>query len=94
MKKLSRAKTPEVFNVDNPVQAGGAARGRVWRTTSHNSEGVELSVASCCAPTEHRRDAACHVSTPSCASLARGYYWFASFGGRGCRALPFTVALE
>jgi len=48
MKKPSRAKTPEVFNVDNPVQAGGAAR---------------------------------------------GYYWLASFGGRGCCALPFTVAL-
>jgi len=40
---LTIGKTPEVFNVDNPVQAGGAARGWKWRTAPYNSVGVELS---------------------------------------------------
>ena len=90
---LTNSKTPEVFNVDNPVQAEGAARGREWRTIPYNPAGVELSTTSSCAPTEHRRDAACHVSTPSCATLARGYHRFASYGGRCYPTLPYTVAL-
>jgi len=45
--KVSRYRThcitPEVFNVDNPVQAEGAARGRRWHTAFHNPVGVEFS---------------------------------------------------
>jgi len=89
---LTNSKTPEVFNVDNPVQAEGAARGREWRTIPYNPAGVELSTTSSCAPTEHRRDVVCRVSTPSCASLARGYHWFASYGVGWCYLPPLTVA--
>jgi len=78
--------------VDNPVQAGGAVRGREWLTTSHNHAGVELSVVHCCAPTEHR-DRALHRFTPSCASLALGYQKFASSGGLGWWATYRTAAL-
>jgi len=88
---LTITKTPEVFNVDNPVQAEGAARGREWRTAPYNPVGVEHPFIPSCAPTEHR-DRALHRFTPSCALLARGYHWFASYGG-GCYFLhPLTVA--
>jgi len=85
-------KTPEVFNVDNPVQAEGAARGREWHVASRNPVGVEHPASLCCAPTEHR-DRVLHRHTPSYASLARGYHWFASYGGWWYRLLPLTVAL-
>jgi hypothetical protein len=32
---LNIGKTPEVFNVDNPVQAEGAARGREWNGSQY-----------------------------------------------------------
>jgi hypothetical protein len=90
---FSAEKTPEVFNVDNPVQAEGAARGRDTAChVSTNPGGVELRTAASCAPTEHR-DRALHRHTPSCASLARGYYLFASYGGVGCSTHLTTVAL-
>jgi len=90
---ISMSKTPKVFNLDNPVQAEGAARGKEWRTAPCNPVGVELSITCCCAPTEHRRDVACRVFTPSCAPLARGYHEFASYGGGWHHSLPPTVAL-
>ena len=85
-------KTPEVFNADNPVQAKGAARGREWHPTPHNPVGVEHQPVPSCAPTEHR-DRALHPHTPSCASLARGYHSFASYGGERHPIHPPTVAL-
>jgi len=89
---LGFGKTPEVFNVDNPVQAGGAARGRKWHTAPRNPAGVEHFSYHSCAPTEHR-DRALHRHTPRCAPLARGYHWFASYGGSWRLLLPSTVAL-
>jgi len=86
-------KAPKVFNVDNPVQAKGAARGKECHPKPHNPVGVELLTAVCCAPTEHSRDVACRVSTPSCATLARGYQKFASYGGVDYVTHPRTVAL-
>jgi hypothetical protein len=86
-------KTPEVFNVDNPVQAEGAARGSDTAChVSTNPVGVELLTVASCAPTEHR-DRVMHRHTPSCASLARGYYLFASYGGGGIPVFLSTVAL-
>jgi len=58
--KLFDLITPKALNVDNPVQAVGAARGRENRQ--------HLSVL-CCAPTEHRFSTLHHL-TPRC---ARGY---------------------
>jgi hypothetical protein len=90
---FSAEETPKVFNVNNPVQAEGAARGRdVACRVSTNPAGVELRAIASCAPTEHR-DKALHRHTPSCAALARGYYLFASYGGGGCSTHLNTVAL-
>ena len=86
-------KTPKVFNADNPVQAEGAARGKEWRTVLHNPVGVEHFFCLGCAPTEHR-DRGWHRHTPSCASLARGYQKFASYGGVRYPILSSTVALD
>ena len=58
--------TPKALNVNNPVQAGGAARGRENHHQYRNSVGVQHLPASCCAPTEHRVSTL-HRSTPSCA---------------------------
>jgi hypothetical protein len=61
-------KTPKVFNVDNPVQAEGAARGRACRPTPYNPVGVELLTTLCSAPTE-RRDRELYLLPPSCAAF-------------------------
>ena len=70
--------TPKALNVNNPVQAVGAARGRENRRQSPppnprqrgiwNSVGVQHLPASCCAPTEHRVSTL-HRLTPSCIRL-------------------------
>jgi len=76
-------KTPKALNMNNPVQAEGAARGRENRRQNPppnprqrgigNSVGVQPLPASCCAPTEHSaallRSAALarYIVTPSCA---------------------------
>jgi len=65
--------TPKALNVNNPVQAVGAARGMENRRQHQNSVGVQHLLATCCAPTEHRVSTL-HRSTPSCGyRLARGY---------------------
>jgi hypothetical protein len=79
---LFGSKTPKVLNVNNPVQAEGAARGRESRPAPHNPVGVELRNTVCCAPTAHSVSELYHYS-PSCATLARGYQKFASYGGLG-----------
>ena len=71
---LLRSKiTPKALNVNNPVQAAGAARGIGNHHQSRNSVGVQHLPAICCAPTEHRFSRL-HRPTPSCGyRLARGY---------------------
>ena len=65
--------TPKALNVNNPVQAVGAARGMESRRQHQNSVGVQHLPATCCAPTEHRVSALRRF-TPSCGyRLARGY---------------------
>ena len=65
--------TPQALNMNNPVQAAGAARGRENRRQYLNSVGVQHLSASCCAPTEHRASTLLRF-TPSCGyRLARGY---------------------
>jgi len=65
--------TPKALNVNNPVQAVGAARGRANRHQPRNSVGVQHLLALCCAPTEHGVSML-HRPTPSCGCrLARGY---------------------
>jgi len=82
--------TPKALNMNNPVQVGGAARGRENRRQNPppnprqrgigNSVGVQHLPASCCAPTEHRVSTL-HRFTPSCGyRLARGYYLYHAFG--------------
>jgi len=82
--------TPQALNMNNPMQAAGAARGRENRRQNPpsnprqrgiwNSVGVQPLPASCCAPTEHRVSAL-HRLTPSCGyRLARGYYLFHAYG--------------
>jgi hypothetical protein len=41
IEKLPKFLTPKAFNVDNPVQAAGAARGRENRYLQQNSVGVQ-----------------------------------------------------
>jgi hypothetical protein len=64
--------TPKALNMDNPVQAEGAARGRENRRQHRNSVGVQHLSVSCCAPTEHRVGTL-HHQAPRC---ARGYPYF------------------
>ena len=72
--------TPKALNVDNPVQAVGAARGRESRRKHQNSVGVQPLFTPCCAPTEHKVRAL-HRLTPSCGyRLARGYYLCHAYG--------------
>jgi len=72
--------TPKALNVNNPVQAAGAARGRENRRQYRNSVGVQHLPASGCAPTEHRVSTLHHFA-PSCGyRLARGYYLYHAFG--------------
>ena len=66
MPRFYSAKTPQVFNMNNPVQAEGAARGKECSRSHRNSVGVQPFSALCCAPTEHRVGALCRF-TPSCA---------------------------
>jgi hypothetical protein len=54
IEKLPKFLTPKAFNVHNPVQAAGAARGSANRYPQQNSYGVQPLAVSCCAPTEHR----------------------------------------
>ena len=71
--KLPNFITPQAFNMNNPVQAAGAARGRKSRRQYRNSVGVQHLSASCCAPTEHSVSTLYRL-TPSCGyRLARGY---------------------
>ena len=72
IEKLPKFLTPKAFNVDNPVQAAGAARGRENRYPQQNSVGVQHLSVSCCAPTEHRVGTLPHQA-PRC---ARGYPYF------------------
>ena len=72
--------TPQAFNVNNPVQAVGVARGMESRRQHQNSVGVQHLSATCCAPTEHRVSTL-HRFTPSCGyRLARGYYLYHAYG--------------
>jgi hypothetical protein len=64
--------TPKALNMDNPVQAEGAARGKENRYPQQNSVGVQPLSVSCCAPTEHRVSTLHHL-TPR---YARGYPHF------------------
>ena len=52
--KINTHLTPKALNMNNPVQAEGAARGRENRWQYLNSVGVQHLSASCCAPTEHK----------------------------------------
>ena len=64
--------TPKALNLDNPVQAEGAARGREKRYPQQNSVGLQPLSVSCCAPTEHRVSSLHHL-TPR---YARSYPHF------------------
>jgi len=76
-------KTPKALNMNNPVQAEGAARGRENRRQNPppnprqrgigNSVGVQSLPASCCAPTEHRISSL-HRFTRSCIRLTADLY--------------------
>jgi hypothetical protein len=55
-----------------PQQAAGAARGRGCVRSSRTAKQFN--------PRRGCRDVACRVSTPSCASLARGYLNWTPFG--------------
>ncbi|MCL2435581.1 MAG: hypothetical protein FWD09_05525 [Lentimicrobiaceae bacterium] len=75
-KIVYQKKPPKEANMNNPVQAVGAARGRENRHQYQNSVGVQHLSALCCAPTEHRISVL-HRFTPSCGyRLARGYSHF------------------
>ena len=69
--KFPNLTTPQVLNVNNPVQAAGAARGRENRCQYRNSVGVQPLHASCCAPTEHSL-VRCVVSPRAAATALHG----------------------
>jgi hypothetical protein len=63
--------SPKELNMDNPLQAGGAARGAADISLPATPNGVELLRSS------GRENA---LSTPSCASLAEGYPYPTPYG--------------
>jgi len=58
-----------VKNLDNPVQAEGAARGKENTPHLHNPVGVEHQIVAHL----RRADLVWRIHTPNCATLVRGY---------------------